>query len=79
MNIVYRRENSNWLASDVLDKSNTYWRSVARRIFARFQDVTLLEIVRSGCKTDSALLRLSLIHISEPTRRHHVSRMPSSA
>ena len=24
-------------------------------------------------------LRLSLIHISEPTRRHHVSRMPSSA
>ena len=26
-----------------------------------------------------ALLGLSLIHISEPTRRHHVSRMPSSA
>ena len=24
-------------------------------------------------------LSLSLIHISEPTRRHHVSRMPSSA
>ena len=24
-------------------------------------------------------LTLSLIHISEPTRRHHVSRMPSSA
>ena len=24
-------------------------------------------------------LNLSLIHISEPTRRHHVSRMPSSA
>ena len=24
-------------------------------------------------------LALSLIHISEPTRRHHVSRMPSSA
>ena len=24
-------------------------------------------------------LLLSLIHISEPTRRHHVSRMPSSA
>ena len=23
--------------------------------------------------------KLSLIHISEPTRRHHVSRMPSSA
>ena len=26
-----------------------------------------------------ALHDLSLIHISEPTRRHHVSRMPSSA
>ena len=26
-----------------------------------------------------ATLALSLIHISEPTRRHHVSRMPSSA
>ena len=25
------------------------------------------------------ILGLSLIHISEPTRRHHVSRMPSSA
>ena len=25
------------------------------------------------------LMGLSLIHISEPTRRHHVSRMPSSA
>ena len=27
----------------------------------------------------SAYVLLSLIHISEPTRRHHVSRMPSSA
>ena len=26
-----------------------------------------------------AVVDLSLIHISEPTRRHHVSRMPSSA
>ena len=25
------------------------------------------------------IYNLSLIHISEPTRRHHVSRMPSSA
>ena len=27
----------------------------------------------------STLLKLSLIHISEPTRRYHTSRMPSSA
>ena len=36
-----------------------------------------------GCiapyKARCFLLNLSLIHISEPTRRHHVSRMPSSA
>ena len=29
--------------------------------------------------TSDATISLSLIHISEPTRRHHVSRMPSSA
>ena len=32
-------------------------------------------VVRLPC----AGVCLSLIHISEPTRRHHVSRMPSSA
>ena len=30
-------------------------------------------------KAEDAPVDLSLIHISEPTRRHHVSRMPSSA
>ena len=30
-------------------------------------------------KQDDVVKNLSLIHISEPTRRHHVSRMPSSA
>ena len=33
--------------------------------------------VTSG--NNGAKFTLSLIHISEPTRRHHVSRMPSSA
>ena len=34
-----------------------------------------------GRRPDAVMLlqALSLIHISEPTRRHHVSRMPSSA
>ena len=31
------------------------------------------------CRDFSPAAALSLIHISEPTRRHHVSRMPSSA
>ena len=35
-----------------------------------------LEVCRRLRATGSDL---SLIHISEPTRRHHVSRMPSSA
>ena len=30
-------------------------------------------------RRDDPAHMLSLIHISEPTRRHHVSRMPSSA
>ena len=30
-------------------------------------------------RKNAVLQHLSLIHISEPTRRHHVSRMPSSA
>ena len=35
-------------------------------------------IMPSTLSTVNAVF-LSLIHISEPTRRHHVSRMPSSA
>ena len=33
----------------------------------------------NGVVADYTAVSLSLIHISEPTRRHHVSRMPSSA
>ena len=35
--------------------------------------------VTAGISLISVAAGLSLIHISEPTRRHHVSRMPSSA
>ena len=39
------------------------------------------EVLRLTNQKDKggAAIILSLIHISEPTRRHHVSRMPSSA
>ena len=43
---------------------------------------TLTELVEFGRKLDEkmkAVLRLSLIHISEPTRQYATSRMPSSA
>ena len=57
------------------------YKDLAREVFD-----SVLDLV-SGVypSTDFAELKprvvydLSLIHISEPTRRHHVSRMPSSA
>ena len=39
----------------------------------------LLLLGACGKSAQFPLQSLSLIHISEPTRRHHVSRMPSSA
>ena len=39
----------------------------------------VVSVVLTGVVTVVTVLPLSLIHISEPTRRHHVSRMPSSA
>lgn len=53
---IYRRENSNWLSSHATDKSLTYWRCQARDIFARYPQITLIEVVRSGRKTDSSLI-----------------------
>ena len=57
------------------------------KIISRFAIVTtslgLAALVTCGVlgwfATRRAFRPLSLIHISEPTRRHHVSRMPSSA
>ena len=46
-------------------------------------DVSAEVLIRQGGKCwvtgTELVINLSLIHISEPTRRHHVSRMPSSA
>ena len=51
---------------------------VRARIEARYK--LAIHRPRDMDKVRIALLKeLSLIHISEPTRRHHVSRMPSSA
>ena len=41
-------------------------------------DLVALLLERSDPSLAPGLV-LSLLHISEPTRRHHVSRMPSSA
>ena len=42
-------------------------------------DYAYIENNRTIDKAIRGVYALSLIHISEPTRRHHVSRMPSSA
>ena len=46
-------------------------------VFESEDDFYFLQILQR--KKENAELGLSLINISEPTRRHHVSRMPSSA
>ena len=48
------------------------------RLYARV-DQLRAEKVEQLRQIQSTGAILSLIHISEPTRRHHVSRMPSSA
>ena len=55
-NAVYRRSESQWLTSHPSDKSLTYWRSQVRAIFGRLPQVDEIEIVKTGRKTDSALL-----------------------
>ena len=50
--------------------------SASGRLFGVFENL-VFEFAADFSRT--LLWQLSLIHISEPTRRHHVSRMPSSA
>ena len=52
-------------------------RTVNRNVLINTVSINLLdEEIRQA---EINMQTLSLIHISEPTRRHHVSRMPSSA
>ena len=67
--------------------ASSYWRAILAVIV--FQLITTLAtlylpdlnaaIIDKGVAQGDVPYILSLIHISEPTRRHHVSRMPSSA
>ena len=59
--------------AQIIDVGGESTRPGATRVTAEEEAARVVPIV-------SALHQeLSLIHISEPTRRHHVSRMPSSA
>ena len=52
---------------------------IAERIGGQVNDTTSIQNLISVPETNGTLLALSLIHISEPTRRLRGSRMPSSA
>ena len=49
---------------------------MSRSVFEATANQIEIEV---GAIDEAVMSILSLIHISEPTRRHHVSRMPSSA
>ena len=59
--------------ADINDDLVEDLQTLQRRCRYEAQNNTLIE---GAIETHTTL---SLIHISEPTRRHHVSRMPSSA
>lgn len=57
-NTYYRRNESNWIGNaDAKEVSVNYWRKQARAIFGRYPSVEVIEIVRTGRKTDSTILR----------------------
>jgi hypothetical protein len=58
-NTYYHRIESNWIGStgDSRNASTNYWRAQARQIFEKFPTVEVVEIVRTGRKTDSAILK----------------------
>lgn len=54
--MIYRRETINTLPATT-DHSLRYWRAYVRDIFAKSPDVHLVEVVRTGRKTDSQIMR----------------------
>ncbi len=56
---IYRRSESNWIGStgNSKDASTNYWRKQARTIFGRLPEVELVEIVKTGRKLDSSILK----------------------
>lgn len=58
MNIIYRRSESNWIGStgNPKDAGINYWRKQAREVFARHTGIEIVEIVKTGRKTDSQVL-----------------------
>lgn len=57
-NTYYRRSKSNWIGNaDARKVSVNYWRKQARYYFEKYPTVEVVEIVHTGRKTDSAILK----------------------
>lgn len=58
MNVIYRRSESNWIGqSETGNKSANYWRLQARRLFESEPEIEAVEVVKTGRKTDSLILK----------------------
>jgi hypothetical protein len=59
MSTIYRRDESNWAGSSASSKnvSTNYWRRQVREAFARYPAIEVVEVVKSGRKTDSQILQ----------------------
>ena len=77
LQILWNSINSNTASGLGLDILSSTILNLTRRPATKSSCDVTIEIgpIYSTCD----VIVLSLIHISEPTRRHHVSRMPSSA
>lgn len=57
-NTIHRRSESNWIGKAKGNQvSINYWRKEARQLFAMRPELEIVEIVHTGRKTDSALLK----------------------
>ena len=67
-------------AQGALPRRGVFWRFAERSLkLNRSRTIVSIIGVALSCALITAIFTLSLIHISEPTRRDGASRMPSSA
>ena len=57
MSTIYRRADCNWISGKGAKPQARYWRKQAREAFSRDASLEAVEVVHTGCKLDSALLR----------------------
>ena len=82
IDVIYRRVDDDFLDPLVFRPDSTLGAAGLLSVY-RAGNVTISNAIGTGVADDKSIYPyvpdLSLIHISEPTRLHKVSRMPSSA